>query len=473
MAPLAGCFTAMFVWIGLVAPGAGYAAHPAPGSAGVGDRLFPTLGNGGYDVLHYDLNLRYATSSPSQPIDGTVTILARATESLSRFDLDFAGRSVGMVSVNGLPARWTEPTAPSADPATTAFFFTASGSATSPQPNYGHYVFPSNDHPSDKATFRFTFDVPTGVTAVANGLPTGWRSAGSRTIWTYVQRQPMATELVQLAVGRYDVTSPGSHPGVLLRDVTEPTLTEFMRPKLALEPRQIEWMENQVGRYPFDAYGSLVVEPRLSFALETQTLSLYDKSWFTELPQAIWEPVMVHELSHHWFGNSVSPAVWSDLWLNEGHATWYEQRFAANFYGSDFEAYMRNTYAIDSGVRAAFGPPAMPKFNNIALFSPSVYGGGALVLYALRQRIGAPAFLRLERAWVNRYRDASASTADFIALASRIAGQDLSSFLYAWLYGDATPPMPGHPDWSLATATATASRASAPRRAATALGRRR
>src|SRR3954464_10770414 len=81
-------------------------AAPSPGAAGLGDRLFPNLGNGGYDVQHYDLDLRYATSAPSQSIDGTVTILARATQDLSRFDLDFAGRSVGAISVNGTPAKF-------------------------------------------------------------------------------------------------------------------------------------------------------------------------------------------------------------------------------------------------------------------------------------------------------------------------------------------------------------------------------
>src|SRR5437868_10440958 len=80
---------------------------PTPGSAGIGDRLFPTLGNGGYDVQHYDLDLRYATAAPTQAIDGTVTIAAVATQSLSRFDLDFAGDSVGGVSVNGAPAAFT------------------------------------------------------------------------------------------------------------------------------------------------------------------------------------------------------------------------------------------------------------------------------------------------------------------------------------------------------------------------------
>ena len=460
--------------------------RPSPGSAGVGDRLFPSLGNGGYDVLHYGLDLRYATSAPSQPVEGTVAIQARATHALSRFNLDFAGSGLGFVSVDGRRAAWTRvdeelvvtpprplrrwerfvvrvhrfasaPTAPAGTLESSAFFFAPSGSATLLQPNFAHRVFPSNDHPSDKAPFRISFDVPAGTKAIANGVLVGRTQRRGRAQWTYVQRQPMAPELTQLAVGNFDITSQGRHRGVLIRDVTEPTLTEFMRPKLALEPRQLAWMEAQVGRYPFDSYGSLVVEPSLWGALETQTLSIYEKLWFTRFPQVIWEPIMVHELAHQWFGNSVSPATWSDLWLNEGHATWYEQRFWAEFHGADFELFIRNAYAASDVNIARFGPVAAPKFNNIALFSPTVYDGGALVLYALRQRIGVAAFDRLEREWLRRYRDRSPGTRDFIALASRIAGQDLSGFLHAWLYGTETPPMPGHPEWTVTPAAAATS----------------
>ena len=66
-------------------------------------------------------------------------------------------------------------------------------------------------------------------------------------------------------------------------------------------------MTERVGRYPFDIYGSLIVDAELGFALETQTISLYDKIWFTEYGQGAWDPTMVHELAHEWFGNSVSP----------------------------------------------------------------------------------------------------------------------------------------------------------------------
>jgi aminopeptidase N len=83
------------------------------------------------------------------------------------------------------------------------------------------------------------------------------------------------------------------------------------------------------------------------------------------------------------------------------------------------------------------------------MFSRQVYHGGALVLYALRQVVGAATFQRIERVWVQRYRDRTASTADFIALASQVSGRDLGAFLRDWLYGTKTPPMPGHPDWTV------------------------
>ena len=473
---------------------AGAAGHgaPSPGAAGIGDRLFPALGNGGYDALHYHLDLRYATSAPSQSIDGTATIVARATQSLSRFNLDFGGASLGSVSVNHRRAGWVRegeelvvtpkrplrkgrtfvvkvshfvavPTEPDpADFTTAAFFINPDGSATAAQPDLAHRIFPSNDHPRDKASFSFRFDVPSDVLAVANGVPAGRHARGDRTIWKYVQRQPMATELIQLAVGRYDHISRGRHHGVAVRDLTAPRLTDFLEPKLATEIEHLAWMRGWIGRYPFDIYGSFVVDTELGFALETQTLSIYDHPWFTGSSEAVWSPTMVHELAHEWFGNSVSPWEWSDLWLNEGHASWYEFLYAEEkgFLDEDtvnwpdptgyatLEELMRAIYAHGDQWRADVGPVAQPTGPE-ALFSFQSYHGGALVLYALRQKIGHDAFERLERAWVRRYRGESPSTADFIALASRIAGYDLTAFLEAWLYDIQTPPMPGHPDWTV------------------------
>src|SRR4051794_2984243 len=193
--------------------------HPgSPGAPSIGDPLFPGLGNGGYDVRHVTLNLRYPTAAPLQTVQGSVVIDARATQDLSRFNLDFAGDSVGGVWVDGRPVQsswgdgelvitprrtirdhrrftvavpFTSSTTPE-DPNTliTAWFTTPSGSFTAFQPNYAHTKFPINDHPSDKASYTLRFDVPEGTTAVGNGLPTSRRTWHGRTITTFEERDP-------------------------------------------------------------------------------------------------------------------------------------------------------------------------------------------------------------------------------------------------------------------------------------------
>src|SRR3954453_1572397 len=160
---------ALLASMALLVAAAPAAATPTPGAAGIGAPLNLTLGNGGYDVLHYDLDLRYATSDPAQPVDGDETIVARATQSLSRFDLDFGGDAAGAVWSNRRPATFTRdgeelvitpkhplrkgsrfvvriahfsatPPVPGDDPASTAFFITPDGSATAPQPYFAHLI---------------------------------------------------------------------------------------------------------------------------------------------------------------------------------------------------------------------------------------------------------------------------------------------------------------------------------------------
>jgi aminopeptidase N len=453
--------------------------RPRPGAPGIGDALYPNLGNGGYEVEHYRLDLRYPTAAPTEAFDGTVTISARATQALSRFDVDFAGDSIGGVTVDGCAAEYSwdgeeivitpahplgrgqdftvvvshfaaTPKVP--DPAAfldAPFFTTPDGTAWAHQPHNAHRVFPSNDHPRDPATFSFRLDVPTGTTAVANGELVGKRAAGDRTIWRYEQRQPMATELAQVAVGAFTVIPRGVHRGVIVRDVVPTRLAAELAPKLAIEIPQLDWLEERLGAYPFGSHGSIAVDTRLGFALETQTMSLYETRFFTDQPEAWYAPIMLHELSHQWFGDSVAPGRWSDVWQNEGHATWYELTYQLDPDSPEFTDLMQVIYSLGDIWRAALGPVgAPPSGDPLALFNPNVYYGGALALYALRQQIGDAAFRRVERTWVTRYRGGSAFTADFIALASEISGQDLTKFLQDWLYGTATPPMPGHPDWT-------------------------
>ncbi|MEU6352515.1 M1 family metallopeptidase [Streptomyces sp. NPDC047072] len=454
------------------------AASAPAAPLGVGDRLFPYLGNPGYDVASYDLAFTYPGSN-SKPLAAVTTIDAWTTTELERVNLDFAHGDVESVTVDGTPASFSSagedlvvtPEDPlpagswmritvrhTSDPVSAedrdgGWVRTADGLAMANQADAAHLVFPCNDHPSDKAMFTIRVTAPNGYTAVANGLPTDVDRSARATTWTYRTQHPMATELAQVSIGRSTVLRRTGPHGLPVRDVVPTKDRAVLEPWLKKTPGQIAWMEGKVGPYPFETYGVLMASADTGFELETQTLSLFEKDLFTEPAYPEWyvDSIMVHELAHQWFGDSVTPATWSDLWLNEGHATWYEALYAEEKSGRTLQARMKAAYGASDRWRAGGGPPAAPKppqpGQKIGIFRPNVYDGAALVLYALRQEIGTDAFDNLERAWVRDHHDGTATTADFVRLASRISGRDLDGFLHDWLYAEKTPPMPGHPDW--------------------------
>jgi aminopeptidase N len=480
------------VGLGIFAASPAYASTPSPGAAGIGDRLFPLLGNGGYDVANYNLALTYPKKDPAQQVSGSVTITATATQALSRFDLDFSGDAVAAVSVNGARAKFSlgggelvitparslakgraftvtvsgfkatpitgTPQAPS------GFLRTPDGTALTGQPAAAHTLFPSNDHPRDKATYTISLTQPAGWTGIANGQQIRTVKHAGYVTETYREASPMASELLQVAVGDFVVRTRPSVDGIPIRDVAPTRLAGTLLPEADDERAELAWMESQVGKYPFENFGSLFIDANLDAALETQTLPLYDTATANR-PTPLFNPTMVHELAHQWFGDSVAPANWSDLWQNEGHATWYEMAYAektgvlSDYIGFDTtEEFYRAVYGISDQLRADAGPVARPNSGAFAdLFNEDVYFGGALTLYALQQKVGAATFQRIERSWATQFRGQSKSTDDFIALASKVSGQDLKAFLTAWLYGTTTPPMPGHPDWTVNPPSAAAS----------------
>jgi aminopeptidase N len=171
----------------------------------------------------------------------------------------------------------------------------------------------------------------------------------------------------------------------------------------------------------------------IPFALETQTISLFGNGILENNNQ---NPVVIaHELAHSWFGNSISVRSWRDIWLNEGFATYASMLWLEETTNSAVvTSVMTDNYesVADSGVIIAD-----PGIEN--LFSPTVYWGGAWVLRQLHERVGDDTFFNILQTYHERFAYRTAETADFIAIAEEISGEDLTAFFDGWLY-QATRP---------------------------------
>ncbi len=177
--------------------------------------------------------------------------------------------------------------------------------------------FPGSHHPSDKASYDLTVTVPKGLTAVSNGELKSRRTSGGKTTFVWHTAEPMASHAATLAIGRYTVTRSTTQSGLPVYVAVDPSQAEASRAVLARLPEVMEWAENNFGPYPFSSTGAIVDRPEdADYALETQNRPVYAGAPDTE--------TLVHEIAHQWFGDSVTPKSWADMWLNEGLATYAE-----------------------------------------------------------------------------------------------------------------------------------------------------
>ncbi|KUH36553.1 MULTISPECIES: M1 family metallopeptidase [Streptomyces] len=445
--------------VALLAAGCTQGVTGTPGAAGLRDPYFPRLGNGGYDVRHYALTLAYDPGTGR--LDGTAEITARATQDLSAFNLDLAGLTVHGATVDGEPASvrragqeltlrprsdlargatfrtavrysGTPRTVTDADGSREGWLPTDDGALALGQPAGSTAWFPGNHHPSDKATYDVTVTVPEGYRAIGNGLPGRARTADGRTTVTWRTTEPMAGYLATLAVGRFDVTTSRTPAGLPVVTATDRTVTREAAPVLARLPELLGWLTENLGPYPFTSAGVIVErEGDAGYALETQTRPVIPADQFTV-------EILVHELAHQWYGNSVSPRSWRDMWLNESFATYAEWLYAEDF--EDRPAQENHEEAFADPANWAFPPAEPPTAADIS--QPPVYGRGAMVLHKVRQAVGDDAFFGLLRGWAAEHRHGNASTDEFTAYVEEETGEDLTEVWDTWLYGTEKPDAP-------------------------------
>ena len=465
--------TATLVATGLVVPAAAAnAAAPGggftPGTAGAGDPYFPDMGNGGYDATHYDLALSY--DPVSKKLTGTARISARAIQNLSRYNLDFQGPlTISELTVNGRPASFTRAGAQELvvtpaqglrtggdftttvsysgvptkvdDPALglSGWLATDDGAVTLNQPIGAATWFPVNDTPRDKATYSYAITVPGNLTALANGEPMGTTPRGDTTTYRWAMRQPMSSELAMVAIGRYKVTSGRTPSGLTNITAIDPQLVTAPAQAADFHDRTadiVDWQQTIFGRYPFASIGGVADEVGVGYALETQGRPVYDRPTPGVNPSG---GLIAHELAHQWYGDSVTPASWKDIWLNEGFATYAEWLFSERSGGATAQRLFDETYAQPPGAEVWRPVMADPGRDNI--FHETVYDRGAMTLHMVRKAIGDDAFFTLLRRWPAEHRYGNVTTADFIAFVERLAGTDLGPLFQAWAFTAGKPAL--------------------------------
>ncbi|MGX1880866.1 M1 family metallopeptidase [Streptomyces sp. NPDC055287] len=457
----------------LIAPGAlaaslllaipASAADFTPGAPGIGDTYYPASGNGGYDVSHYDLRLKYQPTTDL--LEGTATILATTKQKLSRFNLDF-GLGVSEVRVDGKKAKFVKegdqelvvtPVAPlekgravsvvvryAGKPSQlkiggyTAWHRTPDGGVAAQEPDSAVWWFPSNDHPLDKATYDVSVLVPDGTQAISNGV---LQSQSSRLGWTrynWRSNKPQASYLTTLAVGKFDITTDRTADGLPVLNAYSKDLGDHAgaaRASIERTTEVAEYLTEVFGPYPYNALGGYVPNVTSGYALETQTRPFYSPRQFANGSNV---SVVVHELAHQWYGDSVSVKGWKDIWINEGFAR-YSQWLWSEKEGEGTAQELAD-YAYET--RAADDPfwtvePGDPGPDN--QFHIAVYDRGALAVQALRNEVGDEDFFTILKGWPAKFAHGNASVADFVKYAEGVSGKPLAGLFDTWLYQPSKP----------------------------------
>jgi aminopeptidase N len=313
--------------------------------------------------------------------------------------------------------------------------------ASMSQPAYCKYWWPCKDRPDDKAdTVRIAVTVPDTMVVASNGLlmseapaDLGWKT------YTWLSTYPLASYLVSVAISNYEfwqeecATTLGTTiPLVNYVFPLDRAEAEF---DLARVCEMLEACEGWFGPYPFarEKYGH--AEFVWGGAMEHQTCCSLGSGFIDGEGTA--HSIIVHELAHQWYGDSLTPRDWADIWLNEGFATYAEALWAEREGGAGgYDYYMSRIREPRDWVGDS------PVYDPVPVFPGWViYRKGAWILHMLRDRVGDDVFFPLLDEWTNGGGRplGTVITDEFIELASAYAGEDLGPFMWPYLTTDAVP----------------------------------
>lgn len=291
------------------------------------------------------------------------------------------------------------------------------------------------DTPSDKAGLKIRIANDPEFTSVSVGtLDSAYseKTTGKK-VYSWSSRYPIATYLISFYSAPYTslFDSYKSEDG----DSVELSIYGFkwheekFRIILADHKEFFSIMEKYFGKYPFseEKYGVAAFLWQAG-AMEYQTISGFGTGFIDNYPQNV--NIFVHELAHQWFGNSVTPKTWKDIWLNEGFATFAEWLYLEESGRRTEKDILSPRLALEKNPHLLSGQV----YGSEDLFTLAVYIKGAWVLRMLRHELGDEKFFDMLRDYYKIHRYGNVSTTDFQGIATKFAGKSLKQFFEQWIY---------------------------------------
>ncbi len=424
-----------------------------------------------FDVTHYRLDLTFAMTS--EAMGGTVTMFVVPRRGIDSLTLNSAQLAIDSVLVNGVPrSSSVDPaheefsvllgsTAHAGDTLKVAISYRRLPGLRRPSHRLGYYWYPAPlvpenlgytmsepsdarlwmpcyDQPWVKSTAEIHATVPAGYVAASNGKLLGTSANADGTVtWHWQEQHRVATYLLAVTISRWAVTSL---PLALAPGDTIPVQYYVWQPDsaqcaayLPTVARMISSLGKLFGSYPFEKYGMAGVAPFSYGGMEHQTITTLARSYEDS------EFIVVHELSHQWWGDLVTCGTWKDVWLNESFATYGEALWSESKGGNAALKQYMNDVLQQFDYASWRGAVYDPESQGFALFAQSVYSKGAWVLHTLRGVLGDSLFFGSLRAYRAKYQEAAAVTDDYLAVIDSVTGRHMGWFFQEWVYGPGWP----------------------------------
>ncbi len=307
-------------------------------------------------------------------------------------------------------------------------------------PDRAHDWLPVLDHPSRKATVDFEVEAPSTYRVVSNGrLESILRGDSGRTITRWKESVPISTKLMVIGVARFSVQYLPDAYGVPVETWVYPRDSLKGDYDFAVAGKVLNLYQKYLGPFPFEKCANVESTTRYG-GMENASCIFYTEKEVTG--KRANQATIAHEIAHQWFGDDVSEADWSQIWLSEGFAEFFEDFYTGSVFGKDSLAQIlsrqkKMVFAYDRKEHAPLVDPSITRLND--LLNVNSYQKGALVLRMLEHRLGEKDFWDGLRLYHEKYRHGNAWTKDFRHCMEQESHKNLKRFFRQWVHVSGYP----------------------------------